>query len=434
MSNGRPRNRNFLATCTLIAFSGLFILRQPNLLISPRFWAEEGKIFFQFAYNHDPFEALRFVWWESGYLNFIVNLATTFAAHVTPLLYAPFVPTYTALVIQVIPAVIVLFGKSVVFDGIPKKIIACAILLFSPAQCGEVWLNTLNSQVYFGLIAVLILTEETEKISLIWRWFYRLLLAVGGLSGVYVAFLWAIFACKAFIERQKERYVQLGIVTFVLFVQAGIYIVSILSRKSFEIRTVHSGWRSLADVSFSRIGIPFFGGELAGKLSMLSGPVGHHLFIALFAILLCVMFYRNPKRALDFRDSGTVLLWSFIVLTIAISLTGFGGGIGSRYAVLPGFILLFLTLDSVNLSQRPFLSITLIVLIFLPLSFGAHGYRHDPAFSCDGAFPNMWKTEVELWRLDPSHAIQICPRWEIWEMRLQPRAGDKPLPESYAKH
>ena len=116
----------------------ILVWRAPNLLRAPRFWAEEGRVYFKFAYEHGFFRSLYFIHWWMGYLYLLPNISAAIAAHMLPLEYAPFATTYAALVVQLIPFLIILYGKSTVFKRIPKKITACLILMFTPTLTGEV--------------------------------------------------------------------------------------------------------------------------------------------------------------------------------------------------------------------------------------------------------------------------------------------------------
>ncbi|HET8706541.1 MAG TPA: hypothetical protein VFM46_09595, partial [Pseudomonadales bacterium] len=69
-------------------------MRRPELFSHPRFWAEEGSVYFANAWH--------FVWYEVlfephlGYLSFFNNLAALIATTV-PLKHAPLVTTIAAL-------------------------------------------------------------------------------------------------------------------------------------------------------------------------------------------------------------------------------------------------------------------------------------------------------------------------------------------------
>jgi len=164
----------------------LVVLKAPHLLSSPRFWAEEGKAFFGRAFRGSFWDGILVLpeGAAGDYYMLCTTLPATLAAHVFPLELAPFISTYFALAITLLPFIIIIFGRSLVWNTNIKRVLACAIMLFCPTITGEVWLNTTNSPIYCGLIAFCILCEDLENIGATRKYAYRLLLLFCGLSGL----------------------------------------------------------------------------------------------------------------------------------------------------------------------------------------------------------------------------------------------------------
>jgi hypothetical protein len=202
----------------------LIFYRAPTLLLEPRFWAEEASVFFRYAYSHGFLESLIFVPKRTaGYFLLVANLPTAVAAHCFPLEYAPFVTTYWALLIQLLPFVIIVWGASYIWDSLSRKIAACFIILFAPSATGEVWLNTINAQVYCGIISLCIVCENLQQLSKIRTVLYRSLLVFCCLSGVYTVFLFGVFCLKAWLEKTKESMINLCIFFEFSSVKLGIF-------------------------------------------------------------------------------------------------------------------------------------------------------------------------------------------------------------------
>ncbi|MEO8759304.1 MAG: hypothetical protein ABI388_00190, partial [Bacteroidia bacterium] len=71
----------FLFRITLILGSILLIsIREPALLLNPRFWGEEGSIFYQFALHHSVLEILTTA--HVGYLTFFNSIVSSLQAKV----------------------------------------------------------------------------------------------------------------------------------------------------------------------------------------------------------------------------------------------------------------------------------------------------------------------------------------------------------------
>lgn len=427
MSN--PIRRKHILLILFLVFIALTVFRAPNLLVAPRFWAEEGVVCYRFAYSHGFIEMLGFLNPRCGYMSFTSNFAAAVAAHITQPEYAPFVTTYISFIAQSIPFLIILFGKSRVYKGIGKKIFACLIILFAPSTTGEVWLNSINLMIYFGLITVLILLENLEDVSRMRRWAYRLLLAIGGMSGPYTLIMQPIFMFQAFIERKKERYIQLAIVTSTLIIQGSMTFYTFFFTEAFNLkRGTNLGLHTIGDVSLHHIGVPFLGPELADKLSASLGSIGPYIFLILFLAALPMILFWRTKDGFNVRDSRVILMLALLILAIVVPLTSLNGDAGDRYGVLSGWVILLIILDSIHLRQDPYIvvpdlvSCALTLILLTSLTIGLFNYRNSKCFDYDGRYPNNWKAGVEKWRQDPSYKIQICPPRPQWVLKLKPRS------------
>lgn len=203
----------------LFGYIVLLVGREPRFLGSPRFWAEEGTRYFAYAYTHPWYAALTHA--ELGYVALWPNLATTVAANMVPLEYAPLVTTLFALTVQIIPIILIVWSDGTFWNGFATKIIGCCALLFAPLS-QEIWLNTINSQFYFLLITLLVLIEDAHAKGTR-RIMYRVLLVVAGLTGAVSLFLLPVFAIKAVQEKHRERGIQAALLVACAVVQGAVF-------------------------------------------------------------------------------------------------------------------------------------------------------------------------------------------------------------------
>ncbi|HPE72421.1 MAG TPA: hypothetical protein PK018_09675 [Candidatus Competibacter sp.] len=222
----------------------ILYLKAPNIIIFPRFWAEEGAVHFKFAHENNLIDSMLFVYWRSGYYNLFTNLATEIASTIS-LTYAPFVTTGFAFVVQLIPYIILLTGNSYLFDKEYKKIFGFLVLAFLPSMTGEIWLNTINSQIWFGLIGLFLLFENFEKMSNKRKYFYRLLFFTGGLTGLYLLVFYPFFVVKAILEKNKEIIICCFILTITLCIQLYVFYSAIDSNLLNEKRFSNIGIQSI---------------------------------------------------------------------------------------------------------------------------------------------------------------------------------------------
>lgn len=179
------------------SYLALLILKAPILFIEPRFWAEDGLIYYLQARNLPTWQAL----WAMplGYLSLPPNLAGVLAVQL-PLKYAPYASLFVSLSVQVLVLVVVLI------NGYFKqqRLIQLLVLIIPIAIVAsyETWLNPINSQVWLALIAALVLASPLQQLSFKQHLFNGAILVLASLSGVVAAFLTPLFVLRAFLERR----------------------------------------------------------------------------------------------------------------------------------------------------------------------------------------------------------------------------------------
>lgn len=213
--------QGYYAWFLFFSFILILLSRNEQLLTDPRFWAEEGSIYFTHAYTHTLTEQLSFM--AAGYYNLINVLGTALAHRLVPLEYAPLITTIIALLIQVLPAVYIIWASIPALDNPYLKLVALLLLLFVlPNQ--EVWLNTINSQFYLAVTTVLILLYNAKHMS--GKIISSLILMIAGFTGLISLFIFPLFVLKAWLEKSKEKWFQASILLLAGLIQAYLILAS----------------------------------------------------------------------------------------------------------------------------------------------------------------------------------------------------------------
>lgn len=144
----------------LIIIVSAMILRAPYLFSNPRFWAEEGAVYFYFAFHNSFFEAIFSP--HQGYYSLYPNLMTLLAARLVSLEHAPLFTTVAAMLVQIVPYILILYRLNHL--SIFHKFILC-VATFFVVHTGEVWLNTITAQFHFALASFFILLAEQTEAS-----------------------------------------------------------------------------------------------------------------------------------------------------------------------------------------------------------------------------------------------------------------------------
>ena len=129
--------------------------RSPGSLLHPQFWAEDGTLFFQEAFNHGFLATI--LQPASGYLHSFPRLVAGFSLLV-PMEQAPLVFNLAAFVVQLIPALYLLSPRMArIIPSFSARALAALLYVALPASC-ETHVNLTNSHWHLALTAVCILS------------------------------------------------------------------------------------------------------------------------------------------------------------------------------------------------------------------------------------------------------------------------------------
>ncbi|NCD34225.1 MAG: DUF4214 domain-containing protein [Spartobacteria bacterium] len=284
----------WLRTLLFAVYLTLIILRVPSLLFPGRFWAEEGSIYFQQACAMNPLTYLTTT--NLGYYS-LFNKCACLLASISPLMYATCVTAFCSLLIQLIPAYLILYSKIPALPTWATRIMALSIILFiQPNQ--EVWLNTINSQFFLCLSTGIILISYPYNSR--HRYFRIALLFLAGLTGVVPCLLLPFFFIHSIYSRNKEVYTETAVLFITCIIQ-GLAVVSATGRASV------AAWHILPFVLLIKQGIlPISGSAIAdGTAAFILNQQlyenNFYVMLAFFIPLLCLAYilrYGRPEALL----------------------------------------------------------------------------------------------------------------------------------------
>jgi len=355
----KPNGQMNYQIFVFVGIIALIISRSPELFWYPRFWAEEGTLYFKSIYENSWLEGLFFIpRYTAEYIALPVNIPLTIAAHFAPLEYATTISTYFSLLIMLIPFMIVLWGNSYLWDTPIKKILASLIILLAPTSTdAEIWLNTINLQVHCGLIALCLLFEKLTHVSQTRRWFYRFLLLLCGLSGPYTTFLAIVFLLKAWHEKSRESLWHFIIVLLGASIQTTLFILINHWEMVSPTKISQFDWLKAPVYIFNyHIMTPLLGiwVRLGANIEdvMRTGKLqGISLWLVSFTTVfsMTVILYLLSKNRPSFYR--LLLLISFIFVSLLTTYGAMHGIPYGRYAVIPGILFLWLILDNIHFNS-----------------------------------------------------------------------------------
>jgi hypothetical protein len=168
-----------VAAAVLVVFS-----RQPDALLHAQFFAEDGRYWFADAYNHG--------WWTSlfqskdGYFQTLPRIAAALALLV-PLRFAPLVMNLTGLLVQILPAPVLLSSRFSAWGSLALRA-AMAFTYLAMPNCSEMNVTIEEGQWHLALVACLLLLSSPPA-TRFWKIFDLKTFLVCGLSGPFAILL-----------------------------------------------------------------------------------------------------------------------------------------------------------------------------------------------------------------------------------------------------
>lgn len=405
----------------LILYAFVLVVRAPWVLVQGRFWAEEATGYLAYAWNHSFLDALTAP--QYGYFNIVANVGALVAARV-PLESAPRYTTALALLVQLIPATVILFTCIPGLSTLLRKGGALLLVLVAPAN-PEVYLNTIQAQhLLCASGGIILISEHGGRADRLGKW---LVLGLAGLSGVACTFLAPLFWVQWWLERRRERLTQALILSTCALLQ--FLCVS---------RSIAQNQRQLRFDSTAMVGAAY-AKFLAMPLAP-AGPVQRHLMqlremveqtgtlpgwvwvvtAAGFAAFLLVC-WRSGNRAAGLLAAAA--LW--------VALLSFSGTHDQkllahmthaiRYYYAPQFFFLLALLLALAPGTRlpPVLKVLDALWLAAALAMGLVNFACAPLNWPIIFSGPPWSQQVEQWRKDPSKPLAVWPAG--WQVTLPPK-------------
>ena len=406
--------------CVFACAIALIAYRDPSLFYSPRFWAEEGTVYYYTAYVSPVWVTLLSP--HQGYYSLWANIAGLLATLV-PVETAPAVGTGMALLVTMAIIFAILINDAPSLDTPLKKIIAsfAAIVVGSD---GEIWLASVNSQHFMALLVFLALIDS--KTSGAKRPFWYSAATIAGLTSTAANFLTPLFLLKYTLKRQKSDLVLFLILcaTSVLQVGAIVYSIRVMgaaayfhpSQSRFSTTDHPDAMRVLDEIRYYIFYYPIFGFKSFFHLK-------HVTIIANIVFVINLYLLRRRINEYWYFVSASSIL---VVISTIASLGMTGGGRYIYAASVIAVIGFFAQAADERLSSTA--RYFGFILVATSLAYWSFTYRSSFLRFHEQSWPS-WSSEVSQWRQDPSHEIQSWPIWPsqteeglVWKLKLPSRS------------
>lgn len=383
----------------------------PDVLLTGRFWAEEGPIFFARAATSPAWVALWMPY--AGYLNLPANAATVLAWWLVPMAYSPYVTMAVGLFSQLYVFGLLFAARDAWLGSRWIRLVAGLLVLTIPGS-EELLLTSLGTQFFLLLSCGIILCLRPERG---WREAYRCgALLLAPLSGLGPAGLLPLFVAKAVQERSRRRAGE----TLILAAACTLQLVLFASRVGTRSYLTDPGVL-LATVAVRHLAVPFGGMNLARDWAgavQATLSAGRTPWAAIAAVLLMAALVTWSALRLGTRQAA---IWLFAAGAMLAGVAYFGAqntgywlvdpdwGPRYAYAAQGMFALTLLNLAVVTRTRARWAWAGLCVWL---LTVGMAGYPSPPPLYAHGP---AWRRAVHAWTGRLADGIPTWPRpWYVW--------------------
>ena len=216
--NTLPDKRRSVLPYSIAAVVGFLITvsHRPDAMLNPQFWAEDGKMWFQQAYNNGVIVSLFTP--EAGYFQSISRIVAALS-QLAPLAYAPFIFNFAAISAKVGVALFILSPRlERTVPNVAVRAVFAFIYLGLPHSF-ETTANLTNVQWHLAMLCFLVLIAAPGE-RLVWRIFDVAAVAISAFSGPFCLLLVPVALIKFYVTRERRLIPLIGILLAASTVQA----------------------------------------------------------------------------------------------------------------------------------------------------------------------------------------------------------------------
>jgi hypothetical protein len=405
----------------------ILYLRDPGALINAQFWAEDGAVWFQDAYN-SHFSVFTIFEPYAGYLGVFPRLVATLSWFVG-MSNAPLLFSTVALLVQTLP-VVYLWSKRCnrIVPNTYARLIITVFYLTLPYMT-EIHATPTNSQWFLAIVSFILLFSVPAK-SLLLRVLDNLILGISILSGPFGLFLTPI-ALTEYVLNKKDRprlKPKLAIVAIATAIQAIVILyIIIFGNEPRGSAAIGLSITNLIDI----VGGQIFGSGLYGQQSFtffVSKPWIATVVAILGLQLMIFALIRGPKILKYFIVYSGAVVVSALLSPPAGSVTSEGGtywgllsevvGMGGRYYFLLHLALVATLVWIIFSNSHIFLKGTACIILVSSMIIGVRAdFKILPWTDHDYAYKSYAR---KFDKLQPGQRIDIpISPGGIWKIELQ---------------
>jgi hypothetical protein len=314
----------------------IIVLRRPDALLNPQFWAEDGTVFYAEAYHKGIIIPLLSQY--GGYLDTFPRLVADLSQFF-PLTWAPLIFNISAIIIKALPVVLLMSSRFSALLPDWRTRAFLSLLYLALPNSWEVNTGALHGKIYLALLAFMVLSSPAAVGLMAFITDISITL-LSGLSGPFCFILAPVSALFWFFRRDRRSFALFALLCICALIQATAFFSSASVRPP----------RSLGAspyLFFKILSEQVFLGALIGQAGIQKLMAFPGLFRAAVIISatggLAACIYALLKASLQLR---LLILYGFLLFCAALSspLVSLAGsqwpllllpGVGGRYWFIP---------------------------------------------------------------------------------------------------
>ncbi len=335
--------------------------------------SENGlEVFFDYASSNSFFKSILYVYSEAKYYELFVNFSAIIVNWVS--LPSFLITVYFALIVKLILIFYIFFSNSILLKTTLHKFIFASFTIYSTAITPEIWLTTLQSKVFFGMLSFIMIFQNFSKFDKKKFIIYRGALILNGLSSIFSSIFSIVYFFIYVKERSRINFYNFIfsliplLVNFFIFLYFSLKNLAENDRFTFELEKIFN-------LVYNTSVRPIFGGNLSKlfyeKIAFLDIKFSL-LFLSLS--LIGIFFYYLIKKS----DKILNLLFISFAINILLILLGsqYSDFVGGRYAALSSVIFLTFFLRLIQIEKNPIFYNFSIILISISLVTGLIEFKY----------------------------------------------------------
>jgi len=369
--NNQKLKSSYFNISLFFVFILIIILRSPCTLYLGRSEGGLG-VFYDYASNNSFLNSLFYIYIEAKYFELWTNLSAIIASKLnTP---SFLITVYFALIVKVLLLFYIFFSNSILLVSSIHKFLFASFAIYSTSITPEVWLTTLHSKSFFGILSFLMIFQNFNRFSKPKLALYRFGLIFNGLSSIYSSIFSIIYFYIYIIEKNRVNFY--NFIFSIIPLITNLFIFLYLSLKvSVESDRFIFDFDKIFNTIYSTAVRPIFGGNLS-KLFYNNINFFEIKFILLsLCIFLALLFFTYLLKKKD--KLLNIIIVSYL-LNIFFILLGsqYANFVGGRYAVISSIIFLTFFLRLIQIEKNLFLNNLFLVLIIISIVVGFIEFRY----------------------------------------------------------